>query len=128
MRLPLSPSPDRLQFHRETQKRWDASPTDTSPQPLSMKHLKTAHVKNHQKTKRTTNNLILTLCKLRRERKPGWLQNAKTLLIGTRALLPLNFTCHCSRTNERNSASAGSTCDPLNQLSSKRLTSSCTKR
>ena len=63
-------------------------------------------------------NILLTLCKFRRERKPGWLQNARTLFIGTRDLLPLASTCRCSRTIEWNSAFAGSILEPLTQLSS----------
>ena len=59
--------------------------------------------------------MILFLCKVRRERKPGWLQNAKALLTGTRDLLPLTSTCRCSRTNEWNSTFAGSISDPLTQ-------------
>ena len=70
----------------------------------------------------------LTLCKFRRERKPGWLQNAKTLLIGTRDLLPLASTCRCSRTKEWNSGFAGSISDPLTQPSSNSPSSSCPKR
>ena len=64
--------------------------------------------------------LILILCKYRRERKPGWLQNANTLLIGTRDLLPLVSTCRCSRTKNWSSAFAGSISDPLTQPSSSR--------
>ena len=71
---------------------------------------------------------ILTLWKFRRERKPGWLQNAKTLLIGTRDLLPLDSTCRCSRTKEWNSDFAGSISDPLTQPCSNSLCSSCPKR
>ena len=56
--------------------------------------------------------------KFRRERKLGWLQNAKTLLIGTRNLMPLDSICRCSRTKEWNSPFAGSTSDPLTQPSS----------
>ena len=69
----------------------------------------------------------LTFCNLRRKRKPGWLQNAKTLLIGTRDLLPLASTCRCSRTKELNSAVAGSVCDPLTQPNSSSPSSSCPK-
>ena len=93
-----------------------------------LKHLKAAQVKNHEKTKMTRYTTILTLCKLQRERKPGWLQNAKTLLIGARDLRPLTSTCRCSRTNEWNSTSAGSTSDPLSQPSSYRPSSSCPNR
>ena len=53
------------------------------------------------------NTMILTLCKFHRERQPGWLQNAKMLLIGSRNLLLLTSTCRCLRTIEWNSAFAG---------------------
>ena len=71
--------------------------------------------------------IILTLCRFRRERKPGWLQKANTLLIGARDLLPLVSTCRCSRTKEWNSAFAGSISDPLIKPRSSSLSSSCPK-
>ena len=93
-----------------------------------LKQLKAAHFKNHEKTKMTRNTMMLNLCNFPRERKPGWLQNAKTLLLGTRNLLPLTSTCRCSRTNEWNSAFADSIFDHLTQPCSSRPCSSCPKR
>ena len=72
--------------------------------------------------------MILPLCIFRQKRKPAWLQNAKTPLIGSQDLLPLTSTCRCSRTNEWNSAFAGSVSDPVSQPSSSSPYSSCPKR
>ena len=73
-------------------------------------------------------SMILALFKFREERKPGWLQNAKTLSIGSRDLLPLNLTSRCSRTNKWNSAFAGSISDPLTEPGSSSPSSRCPKR
>ena len=83
---------------------------------------------NHENIEMTLSTVMLTLYKFSRERKPGWLQNANTLLIGTGDLLPLVSTCRCSRTKEWNSAFAGSISDPVTQPSSSRPSSSCPKR
>ena len=83
---------------------------------------------NHENIEMIQSTIILTLCKFFRERKPGWLQNAKTLLIGTQDLLPLDCTCRCSRTNKWKSTFAGSIVDPLTQPCSNSPSSSCLKR
>ena len=80
-----------------------------------------------KRQRRFWSTIILNLCNFRRERKPGWLQNAETLLSGTRDLFPLTSTCRCSRTNEWNSFFTGSISDPLTQASSSRPSGSCPK-
>ena len=71
--------------------------------------------------------MILTLCNFHRERKPDWLQHAKTLSMVTQYLLPLISTCRCSWMKEWNSASAGSTFDALAQPRSTKPSSNCPK-
>ena len=74
---------------------------------------------------RISNTMIQTLWNLRRDRKPGWLQTAKTLIIGTRDMLALTSTCRCSWTIEWNSAFAGSISDrQLNQAQIAHLSNS----
>ena len=73
-------------------------------------------------------SMMQALFKFREERKPGWLQNAKTLSIGSRDLLPLNLTSRCSRTNKWNSAFAGSISDPLTEPGSSSPSRRCPKR
>ena len=92
-----------------------------------LKHPKTAYLKNDGNTKKTRNNMLKRFCEIRQERKPGWLQNAKTLLVGTRGLLSLTSTRRCSRRIEWHSAFADPTSDPVTQPSSSKTSSSCPK-
>ena len=95
---------------------------------LSTGRSKAAHKLDHENMEMTSKHIILTLCRFCRERKPGWLQKANTLLIGTRDIMPLVSTCRCSRTKEWNSAFAGSISDPLIQPRSSSPSSSGPKR
>ena len=94
-----------------------------------LEELKTAEVQHHE-----TNYMIqkphptLNLYKMRRERKPRWLQNASTLLIGERDLLALSSTRRCSRTKETKSTLAVSISDPLTHPVSGSSSSSRAKR
>ena len=94
---------------------------------MSTERSKAAHVLDHENIEMTSRHIILTLCRFHREREPGWLQKANTLLIGTRDLLPLVSTCRCSRTKGWKSAFAGSISDPLIQPRSSSLSGSCPK-